>query len=125
METSKCRCSTIEDFFAFLETSEIKAQIINNESVLMLTVDIVETLNEISGGDLNELNCLFREKSAVVLFKAVKDFKRFVYWKSKEISNFVTVSHYKEDFGCEDRDVYQFIADFLGESLKKGELGKT
>jgi len=102
----------------------MKAQLNDKKSVLMLKVEISENLNEISGSDLNELNHLSKGKSLVIILTSVSDFKCFIYWKLKDMQNFLAISHYKENFVWEDREVYLFIANFLGECLRRGEIGK-
>ncbi|XP_070506445.1 uncharacterized protein [Chironomus tepperi] len=123
VKTTECRCAQIQNLFEYLETSDMKAHLNDKKSILMLKVRISENLSEISSDDLNELNNLCKEKSIIILLTAIKDFKCFIYWKLFNIPNFMTISHYNESFVHEDREVYNFIADFLLDCLRHGGMG--
>jgi len=108
-----------------METTEIMNKLKDSKNVLLLKILVCECLNELTEEKLNILSDLCKRKSIVIRFTIRSEFKCIIYWKSKYIQHFWSIMHYKDDFSWEDSEVYSFIADFLGDSLKKGELGKV
>jgi len=124
IETHECRCKNIEDVITYLDTSDMKIKLEVAETVLVLKVQISETLKELTQAEVEEVAKICDKKSIVIVLTSRSGLNCFVYWKSRDMTNLFTIVHYKNEFSWEDREVYQFIADFLGKSLCRWELGE-
>ncbi|XP_070499397.1 uncharacterized protein [Chironomus tepperi] len=114
---------SIENFFYYLQSSVTTNNISDVDKVLILKIEFNEVINELSATQVNELARKYRKKSIVIAFSSETESKHLIYWKSKEIQQFLTINHYKDEFNSEDGEVYSFITDFLGNSLKRKHLG--
>jgi len=93
--------------------------------VLKLKINIDEHFDELSTTNLAELQKKFKNKS-VVLFVTANNGTRFhIYWKSKNCQQILSIKPYNDYFAETDKDLCEFAADFLADSLTKGHSGNT
>jgi hypothetical protein len=93
------------------------------ETVLAVRIQVDGQFDDFSANNLQDLSRKCQNKS-ILIFLASKNHEKFaIYWKSKDISQFITFEHYKAEFEDGDSEIYEFIVDFLINALSKGELG--
>ena len=118
-------CENMNDDFDVIiqKISEIK---FNTQScVLKIKVITTNDANELCSINVKKLQQKCKNKS-IVIFVSAKDEQKFlIYWKSKDIRHVLFLSSYKENFSVNDKDVCEFAAEFLVNSLENEHLGKT
>lgn len=105
----------------FLKTIKIPP---NQQNILKLKINIEEDFNEISTTELKKLQKKFKNISILIFITALNDSKFVIYWKSKDIRKVLRLKSFKDNFIENDKCVYEFVAEFLEGTLKKGHLGK-
>jgi len=96
----------------------------SNEEPLLLNFQFYDNFLDLDSSDLQELLRKCSDKSAVITLEAKEDAKFSIYWKSKEIEEFLVL---KPNLKVDLKNVKllnQFIADFLAESLLSNHLGE-
>lgn len=82
----------------------------------------VTTVRELNSYEIWELNGKFEKKSVILRFCSEDDGKFYIYWKSREIQNFLILTWFDEK--NEDKKMDEFLMKFLRECLRRGHLGK-
>ncbi|KAL7030639.1 hypothetical protein ACKWTF_006735 [Chironomus riparius] len=110
----------LSSFFKSVETSSLARK---SNKVLLFKLKIEKILFKPSVAELDELAELFANNSIVILL-STKDGKNFfLYWKSKEIRNFLMLKIYNECDFMNDLRLFEFLAKFLSDGLRHGHLG--
>ena len=115
---------SIENIFEYFDSAKISSLISENDKVFLFKLQIKEAEHAPSSSDFHKLAKTFSICS-VVIFLSTENGKRFfLYWKSNKIQHFLIFKIYdRADFMHQFR-VFDFIAIFLGNSLRSGHLGK-
>jgi len=117
-----CNYSTNIQILTFL--TEPNNQASSNE-VLKYKINIDENYEELSTTDLTKLETRFANQS-FVLFVTANNGTRFrIYWKSKDSPHILSLKPYNNYFVETDKDLCEFVADFLADSFTKGHSGRT
>jgi len=106
-----------------LNSPAIKEELRKFRSILFLKFKINGNTYKPSMHELKELNEKCRQTSVVILLSSKNEDDFLIYWKSREISHLLKLVSYKENFGKEDKNLCEFIAEFLVESIFQGNLG--
>ncbi|KAL7029674.1 hypothetical protein ACKWTF_006315 [Chironomus riparius] len=104
----------------FFETFYYKSLLKDTSKVAILKF---ETSNKPSASILMDLSqkCL---GNSIVILLAIDGRKKFhLYWKSKQIKHFLTFKIYDKNDFMNDIRLFEFLADFLAHSMKRGHLG--
>lgn len=111
-------CVSSNDIFNFITNI--------NTLVNVIKIKIVADSNECELNliNLKKLRQKFKNKSVILFITANDDNKFSIYWKSKDIKQLLLLKPYKESFLRNDKDLCEFVADFLADSLKIGHLGE-
>ncbi|CAG9803232.1 unnamed protein product [Chironomus riparius] len=113
----------VENLSSFFKSVEISPLAKESNKVLLFKLKIEEILFKPSVAELDELAELFANNSIVILL-STKDGKNFfLYWKSKEIRNFLMLKIYNECDFMNDLRLFEFLAKFLSNGLMQGHLG--
>lgn len=96
----------------------------NLDEALLLKVQFDQNFEKLSVNELQRLSRKFKNKSKVITLESTNHEKYFIYWKSKEILNFLTLLPYRETPPVTDKDFYDFVASFLAKSLVNEHLGE-
>jgi len=95
----------------------------NSSEVLKYKIIIDENCEELSTTYLTKLETKF-ENQSFVLFVTANNGTRFrIYWKLKE--QILSLKPYNDYFAETDKDLCEFVADFLADSLTKEHSGNT
>jgi len=107
-----------------IDLTNILDQLQSTDKILSIKLQIDEHFDEICSDELKILSEKCTNKSIVILLISKHSEKVLIYWKSKEIDNFLALKHYGENYSKDDKKVYEFIAEFLTRSLSRGQLGE-
>jgi len=98
---------------------------VNSNKVLKYKINIDNNFDELSKTDLTILETKFARQSFVLFITANNGTRFYIYWKSKDNSKILSLKP-NNDYFCEtDKDLCEFVADFLADSLNNGHSGKT
>jgi len=98
---------------------------ISSNKVLKYKIKICENFSEFETINLKKLQLEFSNQS-IVLFIAANNGTRFhIYWKLKDTSQILSLKPYEDGFSESDKDLCEFVAEFLADSLNNGHSGKT
>lgn len=62
---------------------------------------------------------------SIVILVAANDGKEFhIYWKSKDIDKFLTFKSFDDKSYKNDKNLFEYAAEYLVKSLKNGNLGE-
>jgi len=114
-------CNDKDDFLGFLDTTDEST---DEESSLMIKFNFVDTLSELKATDVQNISKKFHGKSKILLLMSKSEEKCSIYWKSKEIDEFLELNHSKKLDWESDRRLSEYIAEFLAKSLNNDHLGK-
>jgi hypothetical protein len=123
-EMTILNCKDLSSVLDFFNTAKITDELKNTEDVLFIKFLIDEDFGELPGNDMIKLSNDCSGKSIVILLESKEGNRFSIYWKSKDIPFFLVFKPYNETMSMKDRDIYDFIADFLTTCLKLGHLGK-
>ena len=71
-----------------------------------------------------KLNETFKNESVVIFVSSNNDQNFNIYWKSSKIQLFLTLKPYKGRFSEKDKDLFEYVADILDNSLQNKHLGE-
>lgn len=91
---------------------------------MLLNIEIDGIWENLRQSELQKSSKKCKNKSIVVLLSSKNQDKFSLYWKSKEIPNFLILSPYSDTPTINDKHFYDFLAKFLAESLAAGNLGE-
>lgn len=111
----------IESLMDFFETFPILSLLKETSKVLILKF---ETITKPTVANLEELSQKCLGNSIVILLALNARSELCLYWKSKQIRHFLTLKHYERGDFLNDVRLFEFLANFIGNSLKRGYLGK-
>ena len=97
----------------------------NSSKVIFYKFVIDEYFKEIGENELREIKSKFKDKSVIIYLSAKINSMFSLYWKSKDINNFLAIKFHDDQFVEDDKHLYDFVADFMTQSLKDGHLGKN
>ena len=92
-------------------------------NVLKFKFIIGKHFNELKQKHLSTLEQKFKYKSIVILIAANNGKEYHVYWKSKDIAQFLTLKSFNKSLTDNDTFLFEYVAEFLAKSLKSGHLG--
>lgn len=95
----------------------------DTEKVLFIKVQSEGGLDSLNADEIQTLSRKFIDKAVVFYIASRNNEKFIIYWKSKGIEEFLILMNNGKVFKDNDKIIYDFIADYLAESLSKGELG--
>ena len=102
----------------------VKDQLSDTETVFLIKFKINENFGNLSSGEIYELTKNCANKSIIVYFASSDEDNFMIYWKSKDAQKILTLSAYKDGFVMDDKDICEYVVDFLVKSLKNGHLGE-
>lgn len=117
-------CKDVAESLQYLDSVNIKDESNNPEVILLLTIQLDEIFQNLSQIELQKLSRSCRNKSIVLVFESKSQDKFSIYWKSKEMQNFLILAAYNDTPVVTDRNFYYYLATFLAECLACGHLGK-
>ena len=97
----------------------------NSSKVIFYKFVIDEYFKEIGENELREIKSKFKDKSVIIYLSAKINSMFSLYLKSKDINNFLAIKFHDDQFVEDDKHLYDFVADFMTQSLKAGHLGKN
>ena len=93
--------------------------------VLKLSVNIQDVIDELSKINLKRLQQKFENQSVVIFITANNGTNFHIYWKSKDSQKVLSLKPYKSCFSETDKDLCEFVTDFLTKCLLNGHSGKS
>jgi hypothetical protein len=93
--------------------------------VLNLKISIQETFDELSTTKLKELQKKFKDQSFVIFIVADNNTRFHIYWKPKDSRKVLSLKPYKDYFTESDKDLCEYVADFLLNCLQNDQSGKS
>lgn len=94
-----------------------------HDKIFLFKLQIKEAFQALNTTELCQLAQKFSICSVVIFLSSENGKRFFIYWKSNKIKHFLMFkTYYKADFMYQFR-AFEFIAIFLGNSLKYGHLG--
>jgi hypothetical protein len=117
-------CRSVNDAFSYLMSPNVRDQLEDTTTILFIKFKINDNFSELSSGEIYELTKQCTKKSIVVYFESLSGDSFSIYWKSKDIQSLLAFAAYKDEVVKEDKELTQFVVDFLVNSLKNGHLGK-
>jgi len=119
--------SDFQTIMITLSSNEINDEIQNKETVLVIQIRIengFDAFDALDGDSIEKLSNRFADKSAVIFLASKTSNNFLIYWKSKDIKNFLFLDFYfYEVSNDKNEQIFNFLADFLAKSLSKGKLG--
>ncbi|XP_070504766.1 uncharacterized protein [Chironomus tepperi] len=122
-EITILNCNNLSSVIDFFNTPNVTDELKNSDSVLYIKFLIDDDFGELTGNDLTKIMDYCNGKSIVILLESKEGQRYSIYWKSKNIPFFLIFKPYNETMTIKDREIYDFIADFLATCLKLGHLG--
>ena len=117
-------CRNLPTAIEFFESTNVRSELQIPESVLLIQFQVDEDFGELTTTDLLKLIQICQGK-AVVIYITSKNYDKFsIYWKSKDLQYFLMFKLYDGILPNDEKKIYEFIADFVADSLSRGELGK-
>jgi len=114
-------CNNKDDF---LESFNMTNESGDEESSLMIKFQFVDILPELDATDLQNISRTCHGKSKVLLLVSENEEKFLIFWKSKEIDEFLELKHTKKLDLESGRSLSEYIAEFLAKSINNNHLGK-
>ena len=97
---------------------------INNESYKMIKFEFMDSLPEINEAVLQLMKQKYQLKSIVLILISKNDEEFSIFWKSKEIENFLEIRNTKKLNWEENLKLCEYTAEFLVNCLRNNQLGK-
>ena len=113
----------LNDALSFLHSSSFKDDLKNSLNIALLKIHVRENFGELTGSNFDNILECCGNKSIVIFFMSKNFQKYLIYWKSKELDYFLILKPFAETPSSNDEECYDFIADFLANSLRDGYLG--
>jgi len=113
----------LTDALSFFHSSSFKEEMQNSQNILFLKIQIKENFGELTASNLDRLLECCGNKSIVIFFESKNSQKYSIFWKSKELGYFLIMKPFTETPSSNDEECFDFIADFLANSLKDVYLG--
>jgi len=88
-----------------------------------LKINIDQQFDELSTINLKKLQQKFKNQSFVIFVAANYGTRFHIYWKSKDSQKVLSLKPYNGCFSGTDKDLCEFVTDFLADSLIKGHSG--
>ena len=107
-----------------LEASNAKEEVIELKNVLVAKFIIDESLSDAKPELLYVINEKWSNRAIIIIFKSNDKENTFIYWKTKELHNFLTFKLQNEEHLKIDENLRKFIVEFLIISLDNGHLGE-
>lgn len=114
----------VDNVLEYFESLNIKSILQEYLSVFIVRLKIKDIFHNPSSIELNELGLKCATNSIVILLVTDDGNNYFLYWKSKDIKHFMTFKIYDRCRFMNNVDIFEFIAQFLVDSLRHGHLGK-
>lgn len=118
-------CKDLTSAIEFFDSSNVQDELKVTDTVLYIQFQIEDEFGELTTTDLLKLSSKCSGKSVVIFIESKYGERRLIYWKSKNIQHFLIFADKSETSSYSDKKIHVFVADFLAESLSRGELGKT
>lgn len=108
----------------FLASPNLKQTLLDFEKVSLLKIKISGNFKDICSRIYQHLADVCCKKAIIVYLINKDENKPLIYWKSRNIQNFIFLENLYEKSTDKDLKVYEFIVEFLSDELIKGNLGK-
>ncbi|CAG9800003.1 unnamed protein product [Chironomus riparius] len=118
--TTVDNCESIDNIFNYFESPKLSNLLKVNDKVYLFKLQVKEALNS---AELCKLANKFVINSVVILLSTEKETRFYLYWKSNKIQHFLIFKIYKGYDFMNNLQLFEFIATFLGNSLRSGHLG--
>ncbi|XP_070505873.1 uncharacterized protein [Chironomus tepperi] len=116
-------CRSFRSALEMFSSPAIKEELEKFRSILLLKFRINGNFYKPNMKELVELNARCKKAAVVILIASKNEDDFLIYWKSREIDRLLKLKSYKENFGKQDKNLCEFTAEFLVESLFQGCLG--
>jgi len=113
----------LTDALSFFHSSSFKEELQNSQNIFFLKIQIDEIFGELTASNFDNILKYCDNKSIVIFFVSKNVQKYSIYWKSKDFGYFLVMKPFTDAPSSNDGDCYDFIADFLANSLRDGYLG--
>jgi len=114
----------IDESVNYLKSFQSGVSSENQKEPLEFKFTIDENFETFDAKILNEISNIHQNKSMVLLFME-KDGKKFlVYWKMAGMEYFLTLKEFKLNPDLDYKEFYEFIGDFLLNSLRYNHIGE-
>ena len=123
--TTVDNCESIENIFNYFESPKLSNLLRANDKVYQFKLQVKEAFQALNAVELCKLTKKFSISSVVILLSTENGKRFFLYWKSNKIKHFLIFKIYKGYDFMNNLCLFEFIATFLGNSLKSGHLGKS
>lgn len=91
--------------------------------MLKYKFNIKENFDKFQSEDLKKIQLKFVSRSIVIFITSNHETRYHIYWKSKDISEILFLKPYEYYFSENDKDLCEFVANFLANSLEDKHLG--
>ncbi|CAG9800002.1 unnamed protein product [Chironomus riparius] len=118
--TTVDNCESIDNIFNYFESPKLSNLLKVNDKVYLFKLQVKEALNS---AELCKLANKFVINSVVILLSTENETRFYLYWKSNKIQHFLIFKIYKGYDFMNNLQLFEFIATFLGNSLRSGHLG--
>ncbi|XP_070490028.1 uncharacterized protein [Chironomus tepperi] len=116
-------CDSLSEALQFFDTKSLKIELNEPSNVLVLRFEVDEDFVDLNLREILDLSNKCLKKSVLILLMCMEAKKFSIFWKSKDIKSLLALKPYKEKLSEDHIELYEFIAEFLTNSLKMGHLG--
>lgn len=124
IESSFQNFKFVENLINYFDSVEFLTLSKDFNQVYLLKLQIEESSSNPNAKELDVLAQKCSKNSIVVLLASRNEKNFFLYWKSREIQQFLSLKIYDECELMNNLKLFDFIANFLADSLTRGYLGK-
>ncbi|XP_070490541.1 uncharacterized protein [Chironomus tepperi] len=122
-EMSILNCKNLPTAIEFFESPSVKSELQSKDSILFIQFQVEEDFGELTSAHLSNLIQISQDKAVVIYIRSTNDDNFLVYWKSKDFQHFLMFKAYDETSLSDEKKICGFIANFVADSLSRGELG--
>ena len=115
--------SSIADILQNIELHDTNDDQDKENETLLLKLQITDSL-ELNPINLEKLNKICQNKSAVIVIESIVDNESIIYWKLADFEDFFAFKSAKELNSKEVRNLNEFVVNFLADSVQNNHLGK-
>ncbi|KAL7014308.1 hypothetical protein ACKWTF_015859 [Chironomus riparius] len=115
-----------KDFSAVIQAFDernIKNELDNLETILLLKFDVDEPCDKLNAKDLLKLSNKCKNKSIIIQFSKNYEENHAIHWKLKTIQKFMSFLPDEEALITNEDVFYDFLETFILEAMKNGNLG--
>ena len=116
-------CKSSEDISNYVASILSSAESATSKKVLLLRFEFDTDFLHLSQFELQNLNEACTGRDVVVILDGKESAKSSIYWKGKELKDFVALTPFCDESTEEHPKLYQFIVDFLVQCLSNGQSG--